>query len=323
MDTPNASDSALIIAPHMENVGEPHHWRDVVNGLSAEIATSLTSALDRVQDLIGTGQIDRANLRALHQEIHRARQASMAGQQLARMASGQLRQVPERLNLSAALKDACDRHARAFESRDIAIQQDLQPAEVITDASLLFNLTDVLVSWSLAHTQSNIEFQLEVKGWPKHARLLCRFTPGGMENPVAHEPLLLDQLNTVTWRLLEQTAWTMGLTVERNLLGGQLELTLRFPKVLTDRPDDMSTIELDQGYSPAVSARVLANSHVLVIASRREVRIEIRNALRNMGLVVDFVNSMEDARQFCRNGAPHAVIMESILRGDTFHQLRS
>ncbi len=38
---------------------------------------------------------------------------------------------------------------------------------------------------------------------------------------------------------------------------------------------------------------------------------------------VDFVTSMEEARDFCVGGLPHAIIFESVLRGDRFDELRS
>jgi hypothetical protein len=38
--------------------------------------------------------------------------------------------------------------------------------------------------------------------------------------------------------------------------------------------------------------------------------------------VVDFVGSIDEAAAFCREGLPHAIIVESILRGERFNQLR-
>jgi len=52
------------------------------------------------------------------------------------------------------------------------------------------------------------------------------------------------------------------------------------------------------------------------VASRREVRARVRDALRDMGLLVDMVGSIDEAADFCRDGLPHAIIIEGILRGD-------
>jgi hypothetical protein len=61
---------------------------------------------------------------------------------------------------------------------------------------------------------------------------------------------------------------------------------------------------------------------VLVIASRRELRVEIRDALRNMNLLVDFVGSVKDAVGFCKEGLPHAIIVEQIQLGERFNEFR-
>jgi len=60
----------------------------------------LTSALERVTALATTGKIDRNGLRALREEIDRARSVAMIGQQLARYASGRIRQTPEQISLT-------------------------------------------------------------------------------------------------------------------------------------------------------------------------------------------------------------------------------
>ena len=41
-----------------------------------------------------------------------------------------------------------------------------------------------------------------------------------------------------------------------------------------------------------------------------------------MGLIVDFVNTVEEAAEFCREGLPHAIIIESIQNGERFGLLR-
>ena len=70
--------------------GEEQRWHDLVSQLGVEIAEPLTAALERIHGLTATGKIDRASLRALRDEIERARQAGMIGQQLTRFASGKV-----------------------------------------------------------------------------------------------------------------------------------------------------------------------------------------------------------------------------------------
>jgi hypothetical protein len=101
-----------------------------------------------------------------------------------------------------------------------------------------------------------------------------------------------------------------------------VQLTIEFPRTVSDQVEGVTAIELDQGFSPSLQSKPLSGSQVLVVASRRDVRVQVRDAIRNMGLIVDFVNSVDEAREFCRGGLPHAIVIESVLRGDRFNALR-
>ena len=302
---------------------ERDHWRDVVNELSSELAAPLTSALERVSTLASTGRIDRNSLRALCEEIQRARHISMSGQQLARLASGRLRQTHERLPLTQTLKDVLTQRAAETQARGIHIKQILKPADVIVDASLLFSLFNALLDFSIQHAQSTIEYRIDIKTWPTHARLVGKFAYQPVDQ--ADRPATVEEgssLDSMTWRLLEQTAWTMGLPIDRKIEGSHVTLTIEFPRTVSEQLEGLSILELDRGLPPSIHSKPLAGSHVLVIASRRDVRVQVRDAVRNMGLLVDFVTSIEEARDFCRSGLPHAIVVEAVLRGDRFNELR-
>lgn len=322
----NRATTAAATALADEPASAPdEHWRTLVGDLSAEMAGPLTAALERVHILATTGRIDRAGLRALGDEIARARQVSMSGQQLARLAAGDVRQTPERLPLTDTLKDVLSQRANETQARNIHIKQVLRPTEVIVDASLLFTLVNTLMDWALPLAQSTLDLRIDIKTWPAHARLNCKFAHYPVDQQLDEDEAqrYLRRLDAITWRLLEQTAWTMGLPIERKVNGAMVELVIEFPRTVNDQLEGVSAIELDQGFAPTMQgSKPLAGSHVLVVASRRDVRIQVRDAIRNMGLIVDFVNSVDEAREFCRGGLPHAIVIESVLRGDRFNDLR-
>lgn len=315
--------SARPVLPSNDSGDERERWHDLVAQMGAEIAMPLTAALERINTLTSTGKIDRAGLRALRDDVEAARQAGMIGQQLTRFASGRLRQSHERLQLATVLNGVITHRSRETTARGIVLKPSLSPAEVIIDASLLFSLLNATVDWALANAQSQIDFAIDVKHWPAHAVLSCRF---------AHRPLdeLVDGaaataprgLDSLTWRLLEQTAWAMGLIVERRDDAHLTTLTLEFPRTAGSTLEGAAALDLDDGFALSTNSQPLAGSHVLVIASRREMRAQIRDALRDMSLIVDFVNSVDEARAFCREGLPHAVIIESIQTGERFAHFR-
>jgi hypothetical protein len=214
---------------------EDRRWHELVSQLGVEIAEPLTAALERIHVLTATGKIDRAGLRALRDEVERARQAGMIGQQLTRFASGRVRQSHEVLQLEEVLKSLLALRSRETQARGIALKHDLKSARVIVDGSLLFSLLNATLDWALANAHAHIAFMVDFKTWPVHARLTCRFAnrPADQvdESVTTEIPRRLDSL---TWRLIEQTAWTMGLIVDRKDVGGTTTLVLEFPKTAGD-----------------------------------------------------------------------------------------
>ncbi|MDP9044933.1 MAG: hypothetical protein M3O01_09020 [Pseudomonadota bacterium] len=303
---------------------DSERWHELVSQIGAEIASPLTAALERINTLTSTGKIDRDGLRALRAEVESARQAGMIGQQLTRFASGRLRQSHERMQLADVLNGVIAHRSRESTARGLSLAPSLMPAEVIVDASLLFSLLNTVVDWALANAHSRIEFAIEVKKSPVRACLTCRY---------AHRPSdALDDglptgspagLDSLMWRLIEQTSWTMGLVVERRDESHRTTLTIDFPRIAPGPAlAGPSAPDLNDGFAPSSNSQPLAGSHVLVIASRREMRVQIRDALRAMSLIVDFVNSVAEAAAFCREGLPHAIIIESIQVGERFAQFR-
>ena len=301
---------------------ERERWHTLVSEIGAEIAAPLTAALERINALTSTGQIDRQGLRSLREEVEAARQIGMIGQQLTRFASGRVRQSHERLQLNDVLGGVLAHRARETQARGIFLKPALKPAEVVVDAPLLFSLLNTTLDWALANAQSKIEYAIDTKAWPAHALLTCRFVhhpADPLDRGVATPPHRLDSL---AWRLLEQTAWTMGLIVERHDEPLLTTLTLEFPRTASTELEGLSALELDDGFAHSTNSQPLAGSHVLVVASRRDMRAEIREALRHMSLIIDFVGSVAEATEFCRDGLPHAIVIEAIQAGEHFGRLR-
>lgn len=302
---------------------QDERWHELVSQVGAEIAEPLTAALERIHVLTATGKIDRAGLRALRDEVEQARQVGMIGQQLTRFASGRVRQSHEVLQLEEVLKSVLALRTRETQARGIALKHELKSARVIVDGSLLFSLLNTTLDWALANAHAHIDLSVDFRTWPAHARLTCRFASRPADQvdesvTMAAAP----RLDSLTWRLIEQTAWTMGLAVDRKDVAGVTTLVLEFPNTAGEEMAGLSATEIDDASAQSGNSKALAGSHVLVIASRREMRVLIRDALRNMSMLVDFVSSVDEAASFCREGLPHAIIVESIQKGGRFGHFR-
>jgi len=304
---------------------------ELANQIAAEVACVLTPALDSVRQMQATGRIDRAGLHALVTQIERARHASMLGQQIARLAHGGIQQQPEALNLSHALRDALAQRHADLNTRGVAVHQAPKPAEVVVDATLLSALLSTLLDWSLSHACTSVDMRLDTMPWPTHARLVCRYghTPrdqvpsDGSTTHSAFGRSRAAALDCLSWQLLVQLVSVMSLRVDRVDTEADTTLTLEFPDTVNDTLEGAASSEWGGALANPDDARPLAGAQVLVIAARREVLNQIRQTLLPMRVGFDSVNTVDAARDFCRQGLPQAIIYESVMFDSAFDGLRS
>jgi hypothetical protein len=300
------------------------HWREIIGQIGTEVGLPLSAALERVTVLATSGKIDRMGLRMLRDEIERARRAGMIGQQLARFASGRIRQSPEQVSVTQMLREVLLQRGREAAARQIELSQVLRPTQVMADATLLHSLLQAVLDWSLNLAQNKLEFRLDINPWSPNARVSVRFPHASSDASDRLTPVgtPLPSLDTMAWRLVQQISWTLNLVLERTVSDNETMLTIDFPRTVHDEVEGVSVVEIDQGFGVSDNSKPLAGSHVLVVASTRDNRSLIREATRHMGLLVDFVGSVEEAEVFCRDALPHAIIFESLLANDRFRRLR-
>lgn len=292
--------------------------------LGSEVASALSAALERVNALATTGKIGRKGLRELREHIELARRIGMMGQQVQRLASGRVRQNVERVDLTAVLRESLTQHRRQIESLGFEVHQLLGPAQVMADPTLVFTLVETLLEWSFEHARSSIEVRIELNGWPVFARLSCAFR--FLSDEQVDQSLMTlgsSPLQSMSWRLLQQAARTMELPIALDEDGARARLVVEFPRTVNDPSENAALRDRTDAERQGLNSKPLAGSHVLVMAARRETRAVVRDAVRHMGLMVDNVASVEEAREFCSGGMPHAIVHESALGGERFERLRA
>jgi CheY-like chemotaxis protein len=312
---------------------EPLDPQALVAQLGSEVAATLSTALERVTTLAATGKIDRAGLRALRDEIDRARRAGIMGQQVVRLSSGRVQLANERADLTGLLSEAVRQRGREIDARGIEVRQTFAPAEVMSDTTLLFSLLQTVLDWSFEHAVSRIDLGVSVQAWPSHACLTVGYQHQQPDEVVVPakgaSPAEEARLNTMSWRLVQQTAGVLGLVLERKDTPGRTAIKLEFPNTLAPRlasvlqPATAASVASEERESHAHNSQPLAGRHIMVVAARREVRNVVRSALRPMGLMVDFVTSVEEAQQLVADGLPHAVVYEASLADGRFEKLRA
>jgi len=298
-------------------------WHELLGQVGRELAEPLTAALERVTTLTTTGRIDRAGLRALRDEIDRARQTGIWCQQIARLASGRIRQSHERVHLTNTVQSVLAYRAREMHAKGLQLSQSLLPIEINLDASMLFGLLNALIDWWLDCAHGTVEVRMDTRNWPVRAQLHCTFAHHPPDQPSPAADTANTRVDTMHWHLLEQTARSLGLVFDRQIDATHVRLRLEFPDTVHTLAHAPEARHDDHGFVDSVNSKPLAGSHVLVIAGRRDLRLQIREALKSMGLVLDFVGSVREAVEFCQEGLPHAIVFEGALRSRQFDQLAS
>lgn len=316
--SPAAHERAAVAAP--DDAVDGHA---LLGQLGSEVASALSAALERVNTLATTGKISRQGLRDLREHIELARRIGIMGQQVNRLATGRVRQVAERVDLTAMLRESLLQHRRQIESRGFEVHPLLGPAQVMADPTLTFALVETLLTWTFEHARSAIDLRIDLNEWPVFARLNCSFR--FLSEEQIDRSLLThaeSPLQTISWRLLQQTARTMELPIHLDDDGASARLTIEFPRTVNDPSETTALRDRADPERQGLNSKPLAGSHLLVIAARRETRSLVRDAVRHMGLMIDYVNTIEEAREFCNGGMPHAILHESALGGERFERLR-
>ena len=305
---------------------------EVVARIAAEVAGPLTAALARVQALSDSGRIDKPGLLALRHEIDSARRVGLQGQQIARFASGEVRPQPERIDLAAVLRDVLEDQDRRSPASALGGRLKMAPAEVMGDASLVHAALRAAAEWSAAHARAGVDWLLEMRPWPVHARLSCRFAhvaadrvgdaasaASDDEASAAATSQPLGALDSLDWLLLRYTAHIAGISLHRSDSASHSSLVLAFQRTINVTLEGASAVDLS---ASGGAESGIAGSQVLVLASGRDVRRQLREALQGQDLLVDYVSTTSAAAQYCEDGAPQILLYEASFEGDAMWALR-
>lgn len=298
--------------------GPPEAPHGLAGQVGAEVAAALSSALERVEQMARTGRIGRPALQSLQDELTRARQVAMLGQQVHRLAAGQVRQTPETLDLPEVLREVLVQRRAAAAARGLELRQVLQPATVSADPALLGALLTNLLDWALAHCRAQtVTLTAGMNPWPVHGVLQCRFAwraPDrlGPEAELAHEVERQahgDALDTVAWRLVEQAAAAMGVQLLRADSAWQVDLALHFAEAPRRWPRLVDALD-DGGASARLRAQPLAGTRVLAHVRRPDVLHVVHEATTGMGLMLDHVGSLADLQACAQAVQPDVLLID-------------
>ena len=289
----------------------------LVGQMGAEMSRPLEAALARIDAVLATGRLDRAGIHTLRADIELARGIAETGRQIERCAAMALAARPQQIELGPVLREAVLRRARRTEALGIEVRQLIKPAQVVVDPALLLELLQAVLDWSVAHARSGIELRLDMKSWPAHALLSCRFVHHPADQaedlpPAALGSFVARSLETVAWRLVQAWASALGVIAAREDTPVRTSMTLEFPATV----NEMSIDTVASPLQTLPDTGTAAPSAVLVLAARREMRNQVRASIRQMNLAVSYADDIEEARRLSTETRPRAVVYEAAFGVD-------
>lgn len=301
-----------------------NYWLQILSLMGEEIAGLASDLQAQLEPLSAEFLLEHPDRwRDMHTQIEAARRLGKVGQQLARLASGQVHLQPEELPLHHAFRKSLDHLGPRVIPRGIEWPGPENDAHIVADPTLVHSFIETLLGWMTRDAREQVEVRLELRERLTQARLSCRgTTPPLSSDAKASEHNARRQLD---WHLIEQMARALQLQWARHEAMGVTTVQFDFPDLQWPMPNSAALTE-----RPAVPERLdatdgsiaLTGTHWLVIASQRDIRVEIRESLRPMGLLVDFVGTVLEAEVFCKDAMPDGLISEAVLDGLRLQVLR-
>jgi len=290
----------------------------LVGQFGAELAEPVNAMHHIVQDFNQSRHMSRAQMAVLVSSVETAMNVARQSQQIARLAEGRLRQAHERVRLDELLHHTLAEMALTLNERGIDIHRNIKPVEIIIDPGLLSSLIQAALTWGCSQGQ-RVVVSLGIKNWPEHGILAVKASnPPGL-------PALPAHADTLTWQLLVLTAQVMGVTIEREITAnGEALLLMEFARTVKHL-EGLTAVEIDAGGDSSFhnGTRPMAGMRVLLVSNDPLVRGEVDEAARLLGLTVDKVPSVEQAKRYVKLGMPHLVIIDERLKDDSFGRLQN
>ena len=289
------------------------HWVDLVGDLADQLTEGI-SALHNVADqLLAKGRISKIEHRALTVPADRIKQAGINAQQVLRFYGGRIRQSHEKVNMGQLVEGVLQERKAELGILGIALRRKLKPIEVLIDPTVAHTFVNAVLDWGLPFG-SRIDLRMDLNNWPEHARLQMRVSNDGVP-PSSHV-----NPDSLSWMLIRQIALVGGgIDVERKVTSEGVVFTALFTRTV-QAVDGISAVDLSDDQSSMFKS--LSGTYVLTISPSLQIRADVRDALREIGIVSDSVVDFAQAREALLARMPNLIVVDSEMKGEGFDAFR-
>ncbi|TNF60622.1 MAG: hypothetical protein EP306_08360 [Burkholderiales bacterium] len=299
--------------PEAEAWALDDHWGDLVGDLASQLTEGI-SALGNVADqLLARGRISPVEHRALSVPAERIKQAGVNAQQILRFYGGRIRQSHEKVNMGDLVEGVLQERKAELGVLGIALRRKLKPVEVLIDPTVAHTFVNAVLDWGLPFG-NRIDLRMDLNNWPEHARLQMRVSNDGVP-PSSHV-----NPDSLSWMLIRQIALVGGgIDIERTLAEDGVSLTALFTRTV-QAVDGISAVDLSDDHSSMFKS--LSGTYVLTISPSLQIRADVRDALREIGIVSDSVVDFAQARDAIQARMPNLIVVDSEIKDAAFESFR-
>ena len=289
------------------------HWPTMVANLADQVTEGVSALQNTIDLLLSKERITRQEHRALSVPVERLKVAGLSTQQINRFYGGRIRQSHEKVDMAHLVEGVLQERKNELNVLGIELRRKLKPVEVLVDPTVAYTLVNAVLDWGLPFG-NRIDVRVDMNAWPKHARLQVRVSSDGVP------PSSTAMMDSLSWVLIRQIAMTAGgIEIERTTTDEGVSFTAMFTRTV-QAVDGISAVELSDDHSSMFKS--LSGIYVLTVSPALQIRADVRDALREIGVMSDSVVDFEQARQAVRSRMPNLIILDAEIKGEAFDVFR-
>lgn len=291
------------------------HAPQLLASAAEQIGDALQALQSGVDQLQSQQRLGPQGQLALGVPLGRIKRLTFVMQQLNRFHSGRIRQSHEKVDLARLAEDSLQERRKEFALIGIEMRRKLKPVDVLIDPAVAHAFLNALIDWALPLGR-RIDVRVDVNHWPPHARLQVRVHGDGA--PPSSVPTSLDNLD---WALVRQIAATAsGIDLQREITPDGITTTALFQRT-AQSVDGISAIELSTEEQSSMF-KSLQSVYALVISPSLQIRADVRDALREIGVSADSVVDLQQASDAIGHRTPNVIVIDAALKGVGFDVFR-
>ena len=289
------------------------HWPELVAGLADQFTENVSSLQQQLDQLLSKGRISKQEHRTMSIPAERIKLAGVSAQQINRFYTGRIRQTHEKVDMAQLVEGVLQERKQELAILGIALRRRLKAVEVLIDPTVAHTFVNAVLDWSLPFG-NRVDMRLDLNAWPQHARFLVRVANDGAP------PSSAASSDNLSWMLIRQIALSAGgIEIDRTMGDDGVTFTAMFTRTV-QAVDGISAVDLSDDHSSMFKS--LSGTYVLTISPSLQIRADVRDALKEIGILSDSVVDFQQARDVIKSRMPNLIVVDSEIKDDEFDEFR-